>query len=85
MLAHAHVHTMHDTDYITGRGKDEDSVKKKAAAGPVESVRSRMRVDTLTLKVRGRIYLQRLSQEGSLPSSPWLLVRNNSPKSASLI
>ena len=79
---------MHDTDYITGRGKDEDSVKpvkKKAAAGPVGSVRSRSRVDTLTPKVGGRIYLQRLSQEGSLPSSPWQLVSNNSPKSASLI
>ena len=76
---------MHDTDYITGRGKVEDSVKpakKKAAAGPVGS---RRRMDTLTPKLGGRIYLQRLSQEGSLPPSPWLLVRNNSPKSASLI
>ena len=46
------------TDYITGRGKDEDSVKpakKKAAAGPVGSVRSRRRVDTHTLKVGARI------------------------------
>ena len=68
---------MHDTDYITGRGKDEDSVKpakKKAAAGPVGSVRSRRRVDTLTRKVGARIYLQRLSQQGSLPLVPgsWL-------------
>ena len=48
---------MHDTDYITGRGKDEDSAKKKAAAGPVGSVRSRRRVDTLAPKVGTRIII----------------------------